>query len=323
MAFNLWSESNHQIKNNLKPDLGLRGWNEVGYEERKAIWKHFEDFFFVSNLKYDYGRHNNQYINSENWYYPFLEPDALLKRYRIQNTINEMFRLYRVKNYTVNYSIEKTPFNAHQDFFDIFLEEDQDVVFELLSLFCKNLLSDEDLTEQQCIDEFNSFSSQINSVFSDFGIDIFLSRTGFIPKQDEKIIDEIFVPVLQVLSDEKWREVNKILADAFKCFTIKNPSSLSSSVTHTVSAVQAFLQILVHGKTGSGDIAALIQEGQKSNLIPNDFFTKEIFKNIVSVLMKERQETGDAHPKKEYATEENAKVVINVSMIFIQHCLSV
>lgn len=234
-----------------------------------------------------------------------------------------MYESYRVKNYTKHLSKEKTRFNAHQDFFDIFLEEDENVVLELLSLFCNNLLNDDNLLEKDITEQFNSFCNHINSVFSDFGINVFLSRTGFIPKQDEKIINEIFVPVLQVLNDEKWREVNKIFADAFKCFTIKNPSSFSSSVTHTVSAVQAFLQILVHGKTGNGDIAALIQEGQKSNLIPNDFFTKEIFKNIVAVLMKERQETGDAHPKKEYATEENAKIVINISMIFIQHCLSV
>lgn len=323
MEFKLWSQLNEQVKSELKPELGLRGWNDLSYDDKEAIWNYLDTFFFVPILKKDYERSHTQYTNRDNMYYPFTDPFSHEKRERIENSIKDMYQSYRVKNYTKNLSKEKTRFNAHQDFFDIFLEEDDDVVLELLSLFCKNLLIDGNLVEEEITQQFDSFSGQINSVFSDFGIDVFLSRTGFIPKQDEKIINEIFVPVLQVLSDEKWREVNKILADAFKCFTIKNPSSFSSSVTHTVSAVQAFLQILVNGKTGSGDIAALIQEGQKNNLIPNDFFTKEIFKNIVAVLMKERQETGDAHPKKEYATEENAKIVINISMIFIQHCLSI
>jgi hypothetical protein len=37
--------------------------------------------------------------------------------------------------------------------------------------------------------------------------------------------------------------------------------------------------------------------------------------------MGERQETGDPHPKKEYATERNAKLVLNLAMIFLQHSM--
>jgi hypothetical protein len=42
---------------------------------------------------------------------------------------------------------------------------------------------------------------------------------------------------------------------------------------------------------------------------------------IESILMRERQETGIAHPKKEYAKEKNALLVLNMAMIFIQRCL--
>jgi len=37
--------------------------------------------------------------------------------------------------------------------------------------------------------------------------------------------------------------------------------------------------------------------------------------------MQKRQEVGDPHPKKEYANEGTAKLVMNLSMIFIQHCI--
>ena len=53
----------------------------------------------------------------------------------------------------------------------------------------------------------------------------------------------------------------------------------------------------------------------------NDFFTKEIFKNIESIFARERQDKGNAHPKKEYATEKSARTLMNLSMIFLQHCI--
>ncbi len=56
-------------------------------------------------------------------------------------------------------------------------------------------------------------------------------------------------------------------------------------------------------------------------MIPDDKFTEQIFKNIESILMFEKQATADAHPKKEYATEKNSRLVMNLVMIFLQHCI--
>ena len=53
----------------------------------------------------------------------------------------------------------------------------------------------------------------------------------------------------------------------------------------------------------------------------NDFFTKEIFKNIESIFDRERQDKGNAHPKKEYAIEKSVRTLMNLSMIFLQHCI--
>ena len=96
----------------------------------------------------------------------------------------------------------------------------------------------------------------------------------------------------------------------------------TGSFTHTVAAVEAFLQIKVRGKVGEGDFAGLVSEGQREKLIPSDIFTKEVFKTIISVLMRERKEKGDAHVKQSYGSEGNAKIVLNLAMIFIQHCMS-
>ncbi|MBK8611875.1 MAG: hypothetical protein IPL84_18575 [Chitinophagaceae bacterium] len=234
---------------------------------------------------------------------------------------------------------EKTNYNAINDFYQIFMWQEENVVLELLSLYCKSLIDEgekmffrfkrdnekdavfQNEKRQFELQRFVDFAQDLNEVFTDFGLDIYLTQNGFIPKQDEKIVTEIFEPVIKCLADTKWKEVNNILTDAFVEYRKNTPKGYSSCVTHTVSAIQAFLQILVLGKTGTGDISKLITQAQKEGLVPSDMFTKEIFKTIESVMMRERQETGDAHPKKDYASERNAKMVLNLAMVFIQHCL--
>jgi hypothetical protein len=62
-------------------------------------------------------------------------------------------------------------------------------------------------------------------------------------------------------------------------------------------------------------------ESKLKDAIPSDQFTKEIFKTIESFLARERQETGDAHPRKEFSNEKNTLLVLNTAMVFFQHCL--
>ncbi|MCD6384333.1 hypothetical protein J7M23_01010, partial [Candidatus Sumerlaeota bacterium] len=213
-----------------------------------------------------------------------------------------------------------------------------DVVMELLSLYCKVLILErkgsvidrkEDDTEEEYQErlqawrwaDFDNFAGDLNEVFTDFGINLYLTRQGFMPRQEKKIIKEIYEPVLNYLSHPKWKEVSKLLSDSFDEYRKNTPQGYSNCVTNTISAIQAFLQIMIMGKTGKGEISKLIVEGQKKNLLPNDFFTRRIFENIESIFARERQETGIAHPKKEYATEKNARTILNLAMIFFQHCI--
>lgn len=211
-------------------------------------------------------------------------------------------------------------------------------MIELLSLYCKVLISErknEEISKTQDEDEkeyqqrlenwkwknFDEFTQNLNEVFSDFGINLCLARQGFMPRQEEKIVKEIYKPVLSFLSHPRWKEVNNILSDGFTEYRKNTPQGYSNCVTNVYSAIQAFLQIIVYKKIGKGKIPQLISEAQKRNLIPNDFFTQTIFNNIELVFAYQRQKIGIAHPKKEYATEKDSRIILNLAIIFFQHCI--
>ena len=191
----------------------------------------------------------------------------------------------------------------------------REISYELISYYI-NELDNSDYYQHR-----NKFRNCFNDISNQFALDIMMIEDQFVPKQEEKIVKEIYEPVLGYLSDSKWKGVNILLTDAFSEYRKNTPQGYSNSVTNTISAIQAFLQILNNGETGKGNISQLIVEAQKKGLIDNDSFTKKIFDNVESIFAKERQETSTAHPKKEYATEKNARTMLNLTMIFIQHCI--
>ncbi len=333
--FKLWSESNSDAKKSLKPDLGLRDWDSLTQNQKYLIWKYLEIHFFNKQETIQWSP--TSYQNEK--CFEFYDPCAYIKRSSVYQSINSMMIEYKAKNYTENYLEDNTGYAACKDFILIYEEGEGNVVLELLSFYCRALIKEyqDEFYREKNINEseieyekekknaqwinFDEFAKDLNGVFTDFGLNVHLTRSGFIPRQDEKIIKNVFEPVLQCLSDSKWKEVNQLMVDAFSEYRKNTKESYSTCITHIVSAIQAFLQITVFGKTGKGDISNLITTAQKSNLIPSDNFTSDIFKPIESTLMRMRQEKGIPHPKKEYATEKDAKLVLNIAMIFIQHCI--
>lgn len=317
--FKLWSELNTEAMKELKPDLGIRSWDSLEKDEKDKIWKYLEIYFFdVKKMEDLKGKR---------------------KMDRIIMSIKELNNKYKTKSYASNYLKYKTSISVCSDFYNIFMKENKHVVLELLSLYCAQLISGRE-KESQIIkeeneseedfqnrledwrwEEFDRFAKDLNEVFTDFGLDVYLTRQGFIPRQDEKIIKEIYEPVLKFLSNPKWKEVNRILSDSFDEYSKNTPIGYSNCITYTVSAIQAFLQILVYGETGKGSINDLIVTGQTKNLIPKDFFTKQIFKNMESIFAKERKDKGTAHPNKGYADEKIARTILNLAMVFLQHCI--
>lgn len=317
-------------KSELKPDLGLRSWDELNKEEKLIIWQHLDWYFFDKDKTYADGGYSRQLVYKFYGEYNEIED----KKRRILFSIKAMFSAYRVQNYTPNFLEDMNQESACKDFISIFLTQNEAVVLELLSLYCGGLLLEiskkqpwreksesdaqfKERTEKWRAEIFEEFSKRINEVFSDFGISVHLTHQGFIPRQDKKIVENLFEPVLSSLAGQEWQPVNEHLEDAFKDFTKKD---FSGSIRNTVSSMQAFLQILVHGNIGKGNISELIVTAQSKSLIPNDVFSSQIFKNIESILARERQSKSGAHPKTELADEKTAKMILNLCMVFIQHC---
>ncbi|MEO0132380.1 MAG: hypothetical protein ABIK73_05575 [candidate division WOR-3 bacterium] len=310
MDFKLWSESNPKVKKKLKPDLGLRRWNNLSIGEKEKIWQYLKQYFFKWNPSVAY------YVSvGARFQFYGTTSEKQLKLKLIESSIKELNDKYKVNCYAPTYlenpELEEA---ACVDFYTIFIKQDENVVLELLSIYSKQaLIADPSY--------FDAFANQLNSVFRDFGLNICLARQGFIPRQEEKITKEIYEPVLKILAHPQWSRVNEILIDAFNEYRKNTPQSYSNCITNAIAALEAFLQIITYGKTGQGKISHLITEAQKKNLIPNDYFTQKIFDNIEAIIARERQETGIAHPKKEYANEKNARLVLNLIIVFIQHCL--
>ena len=319
--FKLWSESNPDAKENISPRIGMREWNELTTEDKERMLKIFTHFGWFKRDKNDYVIYTILSLN---------------KRYKNiaygKHLLNHGGPHYETADGKVSHCCYT---EAKNDLSKIFIEKNQDVVYEMLTIHAKYLIeqdyserydsaSDENekvIIKNEAYELFDKFADFFNDTAKQFSINIMLTRSGFIFRQDEKITEDIFVPVINYLSDKKWELVNRDLGDAFKDYQDGTEQGYSSCVTHSISALQAFLQLIVNGKTGKDDISLLILTARNKNLIPDDKFTEKIFKNIESILMFERQETGDPHPKKEYATEKNARLVLNLVMIFLQHCI--
>jgi len=335
MTFKLWSELNPKAKKELKPDFGLRSWNSLSSDEKYKIWKYLEWYFFDKDIRTEYS-----FGGTKKSYYKFYGeyPENEKKKKRIYVSIMLLNHKYKAKSYAKSFLEDNTLNSACHDFYEIFMNQDENVVIELLSLYCNVLISEraketiyrkEGESEEEYSqrlenwrwEEFDKFRKNLNEVFTDFGINLYLTRQGFAPRQEEKIIEEIYEPVLNYLSHPEWREVSKILSDAFDEYRKNTPQGYSNCVTNVISAIQAFLQIVVNGKTGKGEISKLIPMAQKKKLIPEDSSTQKIFDNLESIFARQRQETSIAHPKKQYANEKNTRLMLNLAMVFLQHCI--
>ena len=335
--FKLWSETNTDAKKSLKPDLGLRSWDDLSLEEKQKIWHYLDWYFFDAQIREQYGMLGGVEKRFYEFYGEYREKEY--KQKTIHKSILYLNENYKAKSFAETYLKNPNLNTACYDFYNIFMNQAELVVMELLSAYAKFLYeftknddyiykseneTEEDFLQRKIKAEykfFDNFSNRLNDVFLQFGIKYYLTRDGFIPRQDKKIIEEIYEPVLNYLSDPKWKKVNEILSDAFSDYVKNTPQGYSGCVTKTISSVEAFLQILVEGKIGGTKLSQLISEAQKKDLIPNDIFTQTIFKNIDVVFARERKSTGDAHPKDEYATEKNARTILNLAMVFFQHCI--
>ena len=167
---------------------------------------------------------------------------------------------------------------------------------------------------------FDRFAKSLNHMFEQFSVNVRLTRNSLIPVQDEKITEEIYEPTLKILSDPKWKTVSDDLAQMFDDYREGNHPEV---ITKAHSAVHRFLQILVgeEGKSGKGEFGTLFKAAKKEGLIPVDRFSEPIIKVFQSFFPSERANKSSAKPAKKDATPSDALLMMNVVMVFLQHCL--
>ena len=147
-----------------------------------------------------------------------------------------------------------------------------------------------------------------------------VSRFGMIPKQDNRITDEIYEPTLKILSDPKWESVNSIIREMFSDYQNRNYPEV---ITNAHNAVHRFLQIALgkDGNVGKGEFGKLFNQAKLNNLISNNSEVKSIVRGIKGFLPSERATKSTAKPASQAASSTDALLSMNVSMILIQHCL--
>jgi len=141
MTFKLWSELNPKAKKELKPDFGYRGWNSLSNDEKYKIWKYLEWYFFDKDIKTKY---EGYYPSRKIHYYKFFgeSPENEKKKKRIYVSIMILNHKYKAKSYAKSFLEDKTLNSACHDFYEIFMNQDENVVMELFSLYSKVLISE-------------------------------------------------------------------------------------------------------------------------------------------------------------------------------------
>ena len=167
---------------------------------------------------------------------------------------------------------------------------------------------------------FDRLAICLNHLFVQFSVNQTVTRSGFIPRQDEKITREIYIPTLKVLSDEKWKSVTTILTLMFEDYRDQNHAEV---ITKAHSAVQKFLQILVGDKEKNGkrELGKLFGTAKTLGLIPANRFTEPMISVFQGYFSSERAEKSTAKPAKETADAKDSLLMMNVVMVFLQHCL--
>jgi len=292
--FKIWGENNPKIEEDINPSLEWRSWDNLNKNEKDKIFRIFQK--------------NGWFSDDHN----------------ILSVIRYFDREYPNLNLTENYFLETTDYMlsraAFKDFANIFFNEKENIVLRAISLFAKSLVYKLDLESAKSNKEvdkvfsrFDSFCNRFQYISEKFSLNISLTRNGFVPRQDEKIQKEIYDPVMKILSSPLWKPINTELEKAFVSFQNKD---YAKSISESHNVVQGFLQILLHGEHGknsSGEMGRLFAEAKKK-----DFFTEnfDFFKNFFSAF---RANKSTSKPRKSISSSEDALLMLNTVMIFLQH----
>ena len=300
MTFKLYWEDDPEFFKKIIWDIGFRDWCSVSVDQRKVALQHLINSWWLDEFS-DEALYAISTLNHN-----FL---AILPGKRLHKII-PVHDIHRWNEYERKKA-------AYQDFCEIFTTTSSDPIFlRMISEFASKFLN-----SVFDLERFDRLANCLNHIFDQFSVNIHMTKNGLIPRQDDRIINEIYNPTLAVLSDQKWQNVNTHLREMFNDFHAKK---YSECITKAHSAVQRFLQILVwqeEGKNWEGEIGKLFSEIKNRKIIPIDRFNEPIIDVFKSFIPSQRATKSTAKPSKQEALPSDALLMMNVVMVLIQHCL--
>ncbi len=224
---------------------------------------------------------------------------------------------------------------AAKDFYQILCDGGSDpVVYRMLSKLAAAYIDDysyrrakeatttedRDKALTEAFGDFDRLANCFNHIFEQFGVNQHVTRSGFVPRQDKRIIDDVYTPTIEILSDPKWKSVNQDLSEMFEDYQNEN---YPEAITKAHRGVQRFLQILVgeEGKNAKGEVGKLFQQAKRENLLLDNRFSSSFVSSIQNTIVSERATNSTAKPSLKDATSSDALLVMNLVMVFLQHCL--
>lgn len=319
--FLLYGENDPKVESNIQPQLALRNWANLSDEEKQIAFQQLKNSGWVDS----YSREILQTIEYLNNAFLRQCPGRHLHAVQPQRD-----------HYHGGYGNESERMKAAiTDFQHIFLREKSDaMVFRMLSKFAESHIdhanhrraneAQDDVERKKLVDEaFNEFDRLVNClnhIFEQFAVNQLVTRNGFVPRQDDKITEEVYIPTLSILADPKWKSVSTDLALMFEDYREEN---YAEAITKAHRAVQRFLQVLVgeEGKSGKGEVGKLLQKAKENGVIPVNRFTEPLVNVIQGFITSERATNSTAKPSTKDATASDALLMMNVVMVFLQYCL--
>lgn len=319
--FLLYGENDQKVESNIQPQLALRKWDGLSDEEKQIAFQQLKNSGWVDS----YSREILQTIEYLNRTFLRQCPGRHLHAIQPQRD-----------HYRGGYGNESERMKAAiTDFQHIFLQEKSDaLVFRMLSKFAESHVNgfdyrrateaqDEDERKKfidEAFDKFDRLANCLNHIFEQFAVNQLVTRNGFVPRQDDKIAEEVYAPTLQVLADPKWKPVSADLAQMFEDYREEN---YAEAITKAHRAVQRFLQIVVgeEGKSGKGEVGKLFQKAKEDGVIPINRFTEPLVGVIQGFIVSERATNSTAKPSTKDTTASDALLMMNVVIVFLQYCL--
>ena len=314
--FPLFGDNTSGFDESVQPTLDLRGWTDLSETERSTVIQELSNKGWMGCSSEIL--HTVEYLNHK-----FLRLCPGKNLHETQPESREVFSDYRQRE------------AAEKDFYAILnRSESEALIMRMISKFAKCFIENNYLIDaRQCTEnekrrdlvdkaynQFDRFANCLNHIFEQFAVNQILTRNGLVPRQDPTIEQNLYRPALQALADPRWKAVNDMLHAMFEDY---REGHFAECITKAHSAIHSYLQVIAGepGQNAKGEVGKLMNIAKKQKLIPINKFTEPFLNNIQSFISAERAAKSTAKPAIDTATSLDALLMMNITMVFLQHCM--